>query len=154
MKKLGVVFTDPSKETAALAVLLCLVAAFTRLNVPGRIALGTSIVVAYALWRFRRYTFYEKSISILRPNRLHRHTEVVNAISVHRIVIYQHGGNRGNFAYVHYTSEGRKDVFCFGFSREQTFLLRFAALNHIAIDTGGISWAENEYSDIVANLDR
>lgn len=46
----------------------------------------------------------------------------------------------GTLVYIYFTLEGKQDLVVFNFRERHLFLLEFAVLNGIPVDTGGLKW--------------
>lgn len=155
MRKLGTAQTDLTKGIATLAIFLALIAAFKKADVIYRLIAGAFTVVIYVYWYYRRYTFIEDKILSFRFILFFSSSTEILPSSIDQITFYVHGTPAtGTYAYIHFRTNGRKDVVAFNFKRDYLFILEFAVLNNLIVDTGGIGWIERAYSDIAARFKR
>lgn len=147
-RKLGAAMPDLFKGVAALAILLVLIAGAARFSVVSRILFGTGFLVVYALWYFERYTFYERHISVLRPSRYFFRRVLVSTSQISGIRFHKHFDlATGTMVYISFSRGTKKDLIAFNFRESHRFLLEFANLNQIPVDTGGIQWIDHALRD-------
>jgi hypothetical protein len=143
MRKLGSASTDPIKGIATIAVVLYIISGASRFTIPVRATFCLKILTAFVLWYFEYYVFYEKSILVFRPSKLRAPKKIVDVSSVHSITFHKHLDlATGTIVYIHFDTGGEKDMIAFNFRRRHLFILEFAAINNIAVDTGKIEWIE------------
>lgn len=151
-RKLGTAVPDLFKGVAALAIILALIIGAERFTVMSRILFGTVFFLVYVLWYFERYTFYEHHITVLRPSRYFFRRMLVRADQIRGIRFHKHLDlATGTLVYVSFSRASKSDLIAFNFREKHRFLLEFAELNRITVDTGGSQWIDRILRDIREN---
>jgi hypothetical protein len=150
MRKLGVVYPDLVLGIASISTILMLIYGATKFNLMLRLTVMIVVLILFTVWYFKRYTFYDSVINIFRLSNMKSPHNTIPARSVQDITFHSHSTlTTGTLVHIHILHHDKKHLIAFTYTRKHRFVLIFAAINGIKVDTGGVNWIEQEYLDIL-----